>query len=610
MLRRVCVILLLLVLVLPAAAEQPRKVVWITIDALRAGNLHFMGYEKQTSPWLDKLAGESVVFKRAFSPANITVRSVPAYMTGKFPSELFPNPSEKYDKLPEEFKTLAEAFKEAGYKTHWFTANPNASGKGQIQGVEDYRKLFPQSTVKASVDDIIRVLRAGHKPTNAREFFYIHLEDVHDPYRPPIPYDTMFSPLYKRALVREGIALDEDGKRFYSKLPYFSETHDLENIDIDFLIGLYDGAIRYTDSRLQDLLQSVGFDKTKDLLIVTSDHGEQFFEHGFLGHGRSIRSQDFHVPLIVSYAGFAPGDCPDSVSLLDLYPTLAELCGLEAPKGLRGTSLLPTLQGKNQEAHPVICESGGFRGRSVVLINQSNYYALNTQAYKLRPWLTWPYRELLFDLDKDPRCFDNILNEFPDKAKKSNIEMRELNPRFKPYSSDLISRGNNKAKLGPNLLKTGTEWPELKDIPQLKTLKSGALTFEQPGAKIVLPATVSAPNELHMLELEFGLESGWLSLELKDTAKQRGIWKYTFRKPKKPGTVFRSMLLPKSKNIQIEIYFEKPGKANIKSISLRACNIETIWPRKWPVQLQASSNPPQHKMSDAERARMETLGYL
>ncbi len=612
---RVLLALLLSTMAAVEAGAQNRepKVIWLTIDTLRAENLHFMGYERETSPWMDKLAGKSVVFKWALSPSHATVVSVPSYMTGKYQSELFYN-SFRDTWLPSKFTMLAESFKEAGFRTHWYTTNGNAArAKNHDQGIDEYHQLFPQGQVSANIEEVINFVKSKYSPGVQKEFIYVHLNDVHDPYRPPFPFDTMFGPMYRQATVHEGYALNKDRIRLFSNIPYFSEKHNLNQHDIDFLIGQYDGGIRYVDSKLNELLEAFDFDFKRDMLILSADHGEQFFEHGFLAHGRSMRSQDFRVPLIIYGPNFKPGQYDHAVSLLDLYPTLAELFGLEKPAGLRGTSLVPVLKGQAYEPHKVVAESADWRGRSALVVYGKYWYAINTQANILRPWLDWPYMEMLFDIQADPKCMVNIAAKEFDVANRYNEMLRNLDERFSSFAPNVI-RKQGKLQFGPNLFSTDPKndlsFSRFQNMPGLTKTKGGGVKLDVPAAKIVLTAETDPGFRYHLFEVDFSLESGWLTFEMQRADNAETLWKHEFRKPKSTGAKFRHAFYPKSEKTQLLIYMEKPGKATINPPTLRESNMKIVWPKRLPIHMEKPEKEDKGEVTEADKARLEALGYL
>lgn len=602
-----------------AAPAKPGKVIWICIDALRAENLHFMGYERETSPYLDELASKSVVFRTALSPSNATIRSVPAYMTGMFPSELFHDPMKDHW-LSSKFKMLAEGFKEIGYATYWITTNGNASRYGnQDQGIDHYFEVNSRTMVTATIDEVITTLEAVEQKPASPSFVYVHLNDVHDPYRPPIPFGRMFEKgkSYSGKNVREGFLLDDDGQRIFSNLPGNMQTGTITQEDIDFMVDLYDGCIRYVDNRLPRLLEALNYDDAKDMLIVSADHGDQFFEDGFCGHGRTLRSQDFHVPLIVRYSGFPAHWYNEPVSLLDIYPTLVGLCGIEAPQGLRGTSLMPALLGeKDSGVTPgAIGDPVDWAGRGVVLASGNYWYALNTEAFMLRPWVSTPYIEWLFDLSADPKCRTNVATERVGDLMQCNAHMRQLFERMQPFTSEIVQPRDGDDTYGPNLLE---EVPENRTAfehfgrPLAPVVETNMVSLQVERAKMALIAKTDPNYKMHLFEMAAGLDGAHLKIEFQRADSGLTTWTREFRKPRKITDVPLQLAVSTSApETRIVVTVIGEGKAKIGWPSFRELVYDTIYPYKWPIQIAPpEAEGPTEGLDAAEQERLKALGYL
>lgn len=294
----------------------------IVIDSLRYDHVNAHGYLHETTPNLNQLISESVSFDNAFAASNYTVLSVPAYFTGKPPSH-FHDPHPPKFSIPSEEQTLAETLSEAGFDTFLWSSNLHLKTQGFPQGFTNRFTSYLQTRGIISIEGLIREIDVSYHPTGAPEFHYIHTMDVHFPYRPPHPFEDQFSSIthpYGGPVVQDGLPYDDLGAELKSNFPYYSETHDMELYDIRHLVRLYDATIRYTDFYLPQLLESLDYDPDNDLLILTADHGEQFYSHGWWGHQRLLLTQETHVPLIVKHPNFQAKRISNSVSLMDLYP--------------------------------------------------------------------------------------------------------------------------------------------------------------------------------------------------------------------------------------------------------------------------------------------------
>lgn len=336
---------------LPAReAQQGPNVVLITVDTLRADHLSCYGYERPTSPFLDTLAAAGARVADAVAPASWTKPSTGTILTGLYPSRhgaLYHGSSLH---LPEGERTLAEAFQQRGWVTAGFVANPNVKAVFDFdRGFDQYFDAPVQDTLTlaslrtsafgrmlmrllrhkfnwnyendiASMNrHVLAWLEANH---DARFFLYVHYIDPHDPYDPPAQYREQFAR-------PAGLALFNERKR---------------RVGID----LYDGEIRYTDDGLKALVEALKAHGVWEdtLFVLTSDHGEEFFEHGVLGHGFSLYQEVVHVPLILHGPGVPPGVViEEPVAVLDLPATVHELAGGEGGRFGDGHSFAARLRG-------------------------------------------------------------------------------------------------------------------------------------------------------------------------------------------------------------------------------------------------------------------------
>jgi arylsulfatase A-like enzyme len=362
-------------------------VLLISIDTLRADHLGCYGYSRDTSPRIDRLAGEGVTFDRAISSTSWTLPSHMAIFSSLFDSVHGVQATGR--KYALDHPLLAEVMRSAGYRTAGFHSGPLLDeGYGFSAGFDSYvdcsrgaerrarrgegppHRRAPQGVgrpEKVQEEGLVgafrrRVLRrGGGAPTVVTNpylfervsgwleegmeepfFLFVHYWDVHWDYVPPSPYDTMFDPGY-------------DGSMDFTNFPRNREIHpNMDPRDLEHLIALYDGEIRWTDEwigKLIDRLEEKGvLDRT--LVILTSDHGEEFFEHGKKGHRKALYDESIHVPLIVRYpdrlpAGFRVGG---QVRTVDIYPTVLEMTGVGTVHGLQGLSLRPLMDDEPETA--------------------------------------------------------------------------------------------------------------------------------------------------------------------------------------------------------------------------------------------------------------------
>lgn len=322
----------------PVELRAPRGVVLISIDALRADRLGPYGADRPTTPFLDRLADRAVVFENAFCPIPSTLPSHLSMLTGLYPSEHGVLPPA--DVLPSEIPTLAERLRAAGVRTFGHTEG------GYVQGGYGFARGFEEWTDTAYErdTDVERTFARGlaslaRVGATERFFLFLHSYTVHDPYDPPAEHRARFWPGAPPAG-----AFDPTGPEFAA---FNRGTAALAPGALDWYRALYDGGVRYLDDVLAEFFVVLERDAlARDTLVVlTSDHGEEFAEHGRLAHSQ-VYPECLRVPLIVVHPDRRAPHRPRVVTEnVDLAPTILELLGLAVPPELRGTSRVPELAG-------------------------------------------------------------------------------------------------------------------------------------------------------------------------------------------------------------------------------------------------------------------------
>lgn len=347
--------------------EPPQGVVLVIADTLRRDHLSVYGYGRETAPELARMAEEGVVFRDNISQAAWTKVSVPSILTSLYPTTL--GIVEFADRVPASATTLAEAFREAGYAT-WGSSSVPFSGRlsNLHQGYEILHEAASlgdegarSKTARAVTDRFLTWLgqAVGGPENSAHEtpyFAVLHYMDPHSPYRPYRPWDTRWSTEedYERHgelrdKVRPFIKNPENAMR---ALPTLDELREAE-IDPDEFVRVekngYDASTRAMDvelGRVFERLRQHGLEE-KTLVVVLSDHGEEFLDHGDHFHEHDVYGEMVNVPLIFRWPGVLPaGRAVDvTVENLDVYPTLLRLAGLASEErlaelGLQGHSLL------------------------------------------------------------------------------------------------------------------------------------------------------------------------------------------------------------------------------------------------------------------------------
>jgi hypothetical protein len=324
------------------AAPAPRErladnLIFISIDSLRADRVGVYGNPRPTSPTIDRLAAAGVRFANASSSSSWTLPSHMSMFTGR--DVLAHGVISESDRLSTAIPTLAGSLKSAGLRTAAIVSTPVLNGRfGFNHGFDLYDDhTIPAPNAFDSVTDepapTVEKLAIDWLRNNAaqRFFLFLHFWDVHYDYIPPPPYDTMFDPDYTGTVT---------GKGFYERTDI---NKRLPKRDIEHLLALYDGELRWVDDHIARVLAAVEdlgiADRTA--IVVTSDHGDEFFEHGYKGHGRTLYNEVTRIPLIMKAPGVPGGQVIESpVGLADIMPTALAFLGVEAPAGMSGLDLL------------------------------------------------------------------------------------------------------------------------------------------------------------------------------------------------------------------------------------------------------------------------------
>ena len=343
-------------------------------DTLRSDHLEMYGYGRETAPFLSQLAAEGVRFDDTISQATWTKVSVPTLLSSIYPpAHGIVSPP---DRLSSRATTLAEAFREAGYATFQTASVPFTGRLSNLhQGVEvlherasidndDLGHSFAK-TARTYVDRFLTWLDDHH---DVPFYAFIHTFDPHWDYEPYPPYDLVWaSPSGKEdheariEQVREHFGDDlraGDGNRFGAG--NFPTVAELEEADVDadaynaHLLDWYDGSIRGMDAELSRLLEGLRERGVADdtLLAFVSDHGEEFFDHGWGWHGNTVYGEAVNVPMMLWWPGVVPSGVvvDETVESISLMPTLLELSGVSVPEGAQGQSLLPLMAGNDDPA--------------------------------------------------------------------------------------------------------------------------------------------------------------------------------------------------------------------------------------------------------------------
>ena len=389
---------------------QPNLIV-ISIDTLRADHLGCYGYNRPTSPLLDTLAAQGVLFENASATSPWTLPSHGSLFTGFYPSQI--GLSSTAGRLPPDFETLATLISRHNIST---AAIVNSIYLGARYGLNrgfDYFRLVPESYTTTGVAPTIIKDAITWLDNHSHEqfFLFLHFYDVHSDYCSLPRYEKEFVGTYNGIVDGTNRQLLEVR---HGKL-------DLNTTDIQHLIGLYDAGIRQLNDQLEVLFDYLNNRKLleKTYIIITSDHGEEFLEHGKILHSQTHYQEAIHIPLILLGPGIPPSKRVKGLaSLVDVLPTALSLLGIPQPSRLKGVDLAPLWQRDNYQ----------FAERTIFSeadkLNEKNDIkrAARRGAYKLHH-NTVAHTSELYNLMHDPKERRNIADE---QSSMVNVLFSEL----------------------------------------------------------------------------------------------------------------------------------------------------------------------------------------
>jgi arylsulfatase A-like enzyme len=365
------------------------NVLLVVLDAASALHFGCYGYARATTPEIDRIAAEGVLFERAYTPAVYTLAAMSSLWTSQYADE-HQNVDLRNASLDRARVTLAELLKPTGVSSAGFVANGMAGPAFSFdRGFAEFHEVYAEHGSRAEA--FRKVLPEWLAARGGRRFFaYVHYREPHAPYDPPAPFDTRFGP--DTPLPRE---LRSDTR----KLMALHNEDKLGAAGLEHVVRLYDGNLAYADSEvgfLRRSLEQAGLWE-RTAVIVTADHGEALLEHGWIGHNAQLYEESTRVPLIIRLPeGRGPRGLrlAGLADLVDLAPTIADLFGLRGdPKlrELRGRSLLPALAGGPGKP-VVLMRSSGDRPRHAV--RDARFKLIHDSASG---------RDELYDLDADPK---------------------------------------------------------------------------------------------------------------------------------------------------------------------------------------------------------------
>jgi arylsulfatase A-like enzyme len=389
--------IILLWLTLPVLAgcsvERPQGVVLIVVDTLRADHLGIYGYPRETSSQLDRWAGEGVVFDRAMSTSPWTLPTFGSILTGRLPAghgvgyrgEGKVRP--KSTRLDRSFLTLAEELQHAGFATSAIINNPWLKPRfGLDRGFDTYDYQAASNKRRRRADTVVDLATTWIDEHQDQPFFLlVHLFDPHMTYDPPPSVRGRFTGPYK----------DRYSLPVYAPRQIRERADEVTEDERSFITAAYDEEIAFVDQELNRLFESLVarglFEQL--LVILTSDHGEELFDHDSFEHGHSIYQELLHVPLVVWGPSVESGREALPVSVIDIPPTILDAVGVSGASNPFSRSLWPRLaSGDRLDPRPLVAEGTLYGPERRAIIEWPRKLDLDLSTESIR----------LFDLESDP----------------------------------------------------------------------------------------------------------------------------------------------------------------------------------------------------------------
>ncbi len=401
----------------PSAKEPKPNILWIVVDTMRADRL---GDEHNLTPYLDRLGEKGVVFEAAYSHAPWTLPAMASMLTSLHPKEHGAGGRlGKFKTLREGVVTAPAIFSRAGYQTH---AIVNVEFLKEKYGVtRDFDRLDTVTyennvEVRIAEETTDAALKFMEDAATEKPFFmFLHYFDVHAVYDPPQPFRRRHAAPFDKP---GGEQRTMFGTREHM-MALRADKLDLTPEWIHRASKLYDGEVAYTDAeigRLLDRMASMGLDDNT-LIVFTSDHGEEFLEHGDFEHGHTVFDELIHIPLVMAGPGVKPGQrVSQVVRQVDILPTLCEWADVAGARSFTGLSLMDVLRGE--------------RARSRKVLSHGNMWGDQpSSAWRDGDWkLIVPAAGSpgLFHISEDPGETRNLASQEPERLKSLQASLEAM----------------------------------------------------------------------------------------------------------------------------------------------------------------------------------------
>ena len=413
----------------PVRLPPAAPVVVVVVDTLRADGLGLYGYPRATSTALDQLAQQGAVFDRAFTTSPWTLPSVGSLFTGRYPSghgsgrakiQSESGRSRRvFTSLDSSVPSLAAILSGAGYDTAAFVTNTFLRpGFGLAAGFDTYdhtrNRFLAKRRADVMVDQALTWIDAREVATPW--LLVLHLLDPHQPYDPPAGEAGRFTSEYRGELTAP-IGPDSGLVRRVKR-----GQVELDGADRAFVRGVYDEEVAFVAAQVARFLEALVRRSVleRGLVVLTADHGEEFFDHGALEHGHTLYQELLRIPFAIWGHGVRAGRYSEPVSLVDVLPTILDATGVAAPDGVDGASLWPLLTARGELGERQ-------------LIAENSLYGDQRRAIVEWPWKLIVNLEkpeiALYDLERDPEEGENLAEQRPEVAERLAAALRERAPR-------------------------------------------------------------------------------------------------------------------------------------------------------------------------------------
>jgi len=451
----------------PEELKEKPNILFIVMDTVRADHLSCHGYYRNTTPNIDNIAGEGILFESCIAEAPWTLPTHASIFTSMFPRKHGTDMEHQW--LEDDFQTVAEVLRQHGYKTLGYSNNPYVSPETNLsQGFDTFevtllgryeagseltdwlkmnvakrylQNFFLTDNGACRTNRVVKEWIADAHQAETPFLLFINYMEAHIPYYPPREFAMPY--LGQDADLAEAMSINQ------SIEPYIFGQLEMDAEDFETLRALYDGKISYLDFRMEQL-----FDYLRELeiwddtiLIITSDHGENFGEHNLMNHRLCVYDTLLHVPLIIRYPELAESgiQVDEQVQLTDLFPTILDIAGIDwdGKEQIQGHSLLQ--DGEETESTFAIAE---YVSLLEVDCDRNPQFDVSKYCRRLKAVRTEEFkyiwssdgRDELYNIRHDPGELNNLIEIEPEKAAELKAVLQEWLNSFEPYRAGIAQQ--------------------------------------------------------------------------------------------------------------------------------------------------------------------------